>query len=269
MTEKAPLISVVTVCKNCRDKLRRTARSVIQQEFPDFEYIIKDGDSTDDTFEACKEIETARIISGPDNGIFNAMNIALDYCSGEYVIFLNAGDTFCDKYVLTTVANDVLENGHVDFLYGNIISLISRRRFIIYPNKLSKFFLYSNSICHQAWFVKRVLYYKLGKLDETKLIGGDYLFYLKCLGEMKVNYRHVDYFIAEYEGIGMSTNSELLQDSQSIRNETRNGIFSSFERNFYDSFIKVRGVLKKMLYDNLFYRFYQLYGLYHFKQQKK
>lgn len=269
MSETVPLFSVVTVCKNCKDKLLRTAKSVHEQKFQDFEYIIKDGASNDGTLEVCKENKAANVISGPDNGIFNAMNIALDFCSGEYVIFLNAGDTFCDNYVLTTFANNLLQNGHVDFLYGNIVSLKSRRRFISYPNKISRFFLYSDSICHQAWFVKRELYFELGKLDETKPVGGDYLFYLKSLGEMKVSYRHVDYFIAEYEGSGMSADSKLLQDSQFIRQDIRNAIFNSLERNFYEVIIKIRGILKKTLYDTWCYPLFKLYGLYHYKKQKK
>ena len=99
MRETAPLFSVVTVCKDCKDKLLRTARSVHEQKFQNFEYIIKDGGSTDGTVDVFNEIQATKIISEPDSGIFNAMNIALDYCSGEYVIFLNAGDTFCDAYV--------------------------------------------------------------------------------------------------------------------------------------------------------------------------
>lgn len=269
MRETAPLFSVVTVCKDCKDKLLRTARSVNQQEFSDFEYIIKDGGSTDGTVDVFNEIHATKIISQPDNGIFNAMNIALDHCSGDYVHFLNAGDVFCYDNILTTVANDIVKNGHVDFLYGNIISLKSRRKFITYPKKLSRFFLYSNSICHQAWFVKKSLYLKMGKFDETKPVGSDHLFYLKCLAKMKVNYRHVDYFIAEYEGTGMSANSELVQDSQSIRQEARIDIFNSLERKFFESIIKVRGILKKTFYDKCFYRLYKLYGLYHYRQQKK
>lgn len=268
MSETAPLFSVVTVCKNCKDKLISTASSVHQQTFRDFEYIVKDGASTDGTLEACIEIEATKIISGADNGIFNAMNIALNHCSGKYVSFLNAGDTFCDDNVLSVIADDLSTKGDIDFLFGNVVDHSSRRKYVVYPDHPSRFFLYANGICHQVWFVKRSLYLRLGKFDETKPIGGDYLFLLKSLVKEKVPFRHVNCFIANYEGSGVSSNKRLMKESEKERQKVREDLFCYIECILYDSLIKVKGLIKKTVYDTFLFRAYRTYGLYRYKHGK-
>ena len=268
MRETAPLFSVVTVCKDCKDKLLRTARSVHEQKFQNFEYIIKDGGSTDGTVDVFNEIQATKIISEPDSGIFNAMNIALDYCSGEYVIFLNAGDTFCDAYVLSVIADDLSSKENVDFLYGDVVSYSSRRKYIIHPVHPSRFYLYSNTICHQVWFVKRSLYLRLGKFDDTKPIGGDYFFLLKSLIKEKVSFRHVNCFVANYEGSGVSTNKSVVKESEKERQKVREYLFCSIECILYDFLIKARGIVKKIAYDTFLFRVYRAHGLCRYKHKK-
>ena len=94
-------ISIITVVLNDLEGLRRTAESVLSQEGADYEYVVLDGGSTDGSWEYIDSLEFRGIKrKEADKGIYNAMNNAVVLASGDYCLFLNAGDTFCDKNVL-------------------------------------------------------------------------------------------------------------------------------------------------------------------------
>ncbi|MGL5893430.1 MAG: glycosyltransferase, partial [Bacteroidales bacterium] len=92
----APRFSIITVTYNAGQLLERTIESVLAQTSFNYEYIILDGQSKDNTLEIIKKYEhhINKWISEPDNGIYDAMNKAIDIARGEYILFLNAGDTF-------------------------------------------------------------------------------------------------------------------------------------------------------------------------------
>ena len=96
--------SIITVCYNAEKYIRSTILSVLQQEYKNYQYIIKDGKSSDSTMEIIHELldgnDRVKIISERDLGIYDAMNEAAELAEGEYVLFLNAGDSFCDGTVL-------------------------------------------------------------------------------------------------------------------------------------------------------------------------
>ena len=95
-----PLFSIITVCYNETGNIKKTLDSIIEQSFRDFELIVVDGGSTDGTKEIVQEYEQniAWWCSERDNGIYNAMNKGVSHATGEYVIFMNAGDWFYNKY---------------------------------------------------------------------------------------------------------------------------------------------------------------------------
>src|SRR5690554_7982207 len=97
---QAPLISVVTVCYNAAETLSTCIDSVILQEFKNIEHIIIDGNSTDATLDLLKE-RSKKIAfwhSGPDNGIYHAMNKALKYVRGKWIVFLGADDELLPSF---------------------------------------------------------------------------------------------------------------------------------------------------------------------------
>ena len=99
-------VSVITVSFNAVSCIERTIKSVISQRYNDFEYIIVDGQSNDGTIEIIQKYHAyiSKWISEPDRGIYNAMNKAVRICSGEYCIFMNAGDMFVNPLVLKQVS---------------------------------------------------------------------------------------------------------------------------------------------------------------------
>ena len=116
-----PRISVITVVFNSNKLIRKTIESVLFQTYDNVEFIIIDGASTDGTIEIIKEFDNYvdKWHSEDDSGIYDAMNKGIKTASGEYLMFLNAGDIFSNKDVLSLVADDIVLNGYPEILYGD------------------------------------------------------------------------------------------------------------------------------------------------------
>lgn len=154
-----PKISIITVVYNGEKYLEETIKSVIDQTYDNIEYIIIDGGSSDGTLEIIKKYED-RIdywVSEQDNGIYDAMNKGIKAFSGDYINFLNAGDSFVSNEVLTKVFD---KKQKYDLVYGAIALQSSENKFLtnVYPKKFTKFnliFWGTGTLCHQAMFVHK------------------------------------------------------------------------------------------------------------------
>lgn len=156
--------TIITVCYNAQQHIKGTIESVLNQTYTDFQYIIKDGQSLDNTLQIANQLvkDDKRVVveSSSDTGIYDAMNQALLLAEGEYVFFLNAGDVFHDSRVLeNTFATSLKINA--DVLYGDIILKKSTSRKLkkyrnLYRHNL--IYLLGDCICHQAMFAKRELF---------------------------------------------------------------------------------------------------------------
>lgn len=153
-------LSVITVTYNAEQTLERTLRSVCSQSYSDIEHIIVDGMSADSTISIVQKFENDKIkcISEPDKGLYDAMNKGISLATGDYLCFLNAGDTF--------FAEDIVElmmktNSNADIIYGEtaIVDLngkFLRMRRLKAPENLTwKSFKQGMLVCHQAFIVKR------------------------------------------------------------------------------------------------------------------
>lgn len=147
-------LSVITVCYQAADQLACTLKSVREQTCPELEYILVDGGSTDGTLELIERIlgGQALVISEPDKGIYDAMNKGVSLCQGEYVLFLNAGDTFASRESAKQVVKALVE-AHADIVYGDYVDCFSTEDVHVQykGNEMrDSFFLSSRMICHQA-----------------------------------------------------------------------------------------------------------------------
>ncbi len=237
-----PLFSIVTVTLNCVEGALATANSVLTQNFQNYEYIIKDGGSTDGTVQELRE-QGLSVYVKRDDGIYHAMNQALKLCHGEYVYFLNAGDVFFDKHVLQQLAEHIRQEGDVDFYYGDAVMNIQhpyedprgRRRLTrrtLYPSRLSKFFLYRSGLCHQAWLVRKGIYLQ-DPFDVRLKIMADYDFLLHQVLRKKIKMEHISLFIVRYKGMGRS--EQLRDEWLSDRRQVVRKYFSLGERLVYES----------------------------------
>ena len=105
-----PLFSIITVCYNAADTIVPTLRSVAKQSFTLYEHLVIDGASMDDTLARVDKYATprTRVFSEPDNGIYDAMNKGMGQATGDYLIFLNAGDSFASSDTLQILADAIL-----------------------------------------------------------------------------------------------------------------------------------------------------------------
>lgn len=155
--KKPPFFSVITITKDAAWSLLRTARSVLEQNFQDLEYIIVDGASQDGTQSLIDFWKNhglvSQSISEPDNGVYNAMNKGLSLATGQFVIFLNTNDTFSSSDVLRQV-HDLLQKRSLDGLLG-----WGELNGQIWASWIESeaFKLASLGFCHQALYVRREL----------------------------------------------------------------------------------------------------------------
>ena len=115
------LLSIITVVYNRKVDIEKTLKSVTEQQFNDYEYIVIDANSTDGTkeFLQAHEEKIDILISEKDHGIYDAMNKGLRLAKGKFVTFMNAGDTFDNKYVLQHIFDRLPEN--TDAIYGDTL----------------------------------------------------------------------------------------------------------------------------------------------------
>lgn len=115
----SPLFSIITITYNAAETIETTFRSVVGQSFTDYEYIVVDGDSKDGTVDFLRSRKNclAVFISEPDKGLYDAMNKGMHLAKGEYLIFLNAGDTFHSENTLADIAVSI-GTSRPDVIYG-------------------------------------------------------------------------------------------------------------------------------------------------------
>lgn len=183
-----PLISIITITYNASACLAPTMNSVKCQSFRDFEHIIIDGASSDDTLSVARRLggENLRILSEPDSGLYDAMNKGLKLAKGEYVLFLNAGDAFHGPDVLK--AYSVAARKKPDIIYADTVIVDADRNFLA-PRHLSapkilsfRSFEKGMLVCHQAFMARRAI---APAYDTSYRFSADYDWCVKCLKKSK------------------------------------------------------------------------------------
>ena len=179
-------ISIVTVTYNAQELLRPTIESVLSQSCNNFEYLIADGLSSDDTVSIAEEYRVAfekknvkyRILSRKDSGIYNAMNQAAEEVSGEYILYMNAGDLFCKDDVLEKV-QQVMNTEEADIYYGDVV--LTDQGLFCY-SKATPLSSMAEGIpfCHQSVFTATRLLRQRG-YDETLKVCADHDFYAHAM----------------------------------------------------------------------------------------
>ncbi len=211
-----PLLSIITINYNDAIGLEKTIKSVISQSFQDFEYIIIDGGSKDNSKHIIEkyQLKITYWVSEKDNGIYNAMNKGIIQAQGNYCLFLNSGDYLADNDVLLNVSSQ-LDN--TDIVYGDMI--IDRNHKLEYA-KSPEILLFEEMIRGTLWhpvsFIKKELFDKFGLYNESFKIIADYDFFIKNLYVNHVSKKHISVFISVFNtnGIGSSEKYQELQNQE-------------------------------------------------------
>lgn len=204
---------------NNKAGLHKTIDSVITQTYKDFEWIIIDGGSTDGSKELIEKYADRFVywVSEPDKGIYNAMNKGIREAKGDYLLFLNSGDSLFSNSVLSDIFTPPthFSGENADVIYGNMASNENGER----PRLLKQFLakaditlsdLYKKSLPHQATFIRRSLFKKYGLYDESLKILSDRKFFIKAIGfgGVSVSYRNIP--VAYFDGNGISSTDPTL-----------------------------------------------------------
>ena len=162
--DRQPKFSIITITFNAASVIEPTLQSVLSQTYTNYEYLLIDGGSTDDTVAKAKAsgIEFAHIVSERDNGLYDAMNKGIALATGDYLCFLNAGDAFYAPDTLQTIANTAMAYDTFPcVLYGETAEVDDDRNFVrmrrlSVPEKLTwKSFRSGMLVCHQAFYARR------------------------------------------------------------------------------------------------------------------
>lgn len=205
-------ISIVTVVYNNVTEIEKTILSVLNQTYPNIEYIVIDGGSTDGTLNIINKYKESISywLSEPDNGIYDAMNKGINKASGEWINFMNSGDLFYNENSVKKIVTAIEENknGSIDVIYGDVqLRYNNNRKKIVTPKKIEH--LKKGMIfCHQSAFIRTSLQKKYFYNINFKLSADYHFFYNLYL--KKNNYFYLDAVISSIDMYGESNKNESL-----------------------------------------------------------
>jgi len=230
-------ISIITVCYNSETTIRDTIESVLSQNYPEIEYIIIDGKSTDNTMRIVSEYhnEIANITSEPDQGVYDAMNKGIGLATGDVIGILNSDDLFENSSVISDVVNCFKADPEAALVFGdlvivdpikiqNITRFYSARKFK--PWKLR----FGWMPPHPATFIKRIVYEQLGGYSLDYKISADYELFVRMLMVHKLTYAQLDKVLVRMRSGGMSSSnirSRLLLNTEIVRACKKNKIYTN------------------------------------------
>lgn len=210
--------SIITPCLNAQESIEETLRSVLNQTYVNYEYIIVDGASTDQTMSIVEKYAPAfqgrmRWTSEKDFGIYNAMNRGIVCASGDYVIFMNAGDSFYRRDVLETAAKQIEKNGNQGVYFGKaqVIRDLSENHivdFAIGGDSYLASILKGSMPCHQGIFAPLALLRRTC-FNEKYKIRADFDWIAKSYKE-GIKFIRMEEIICNYAGGGISERSKSL-----------------------------------------------------------
>ncbi len=238
--------SIITINYNHREGLLRTIKSVINQTRSDYEFIIIDGGSNDGSLDIIKE-NSGHItywVSERDKGVYNAMNKGIVQAQGDYINFMNSGDSFYDNHVLENVSQ-LMDNS--DFIIGKDYNQDPETGEVfttILPTRLSMAAFYMWTLPHQSAFIRRSLFSD-SLYDENLRIVADWKFYMDKIVFEGKSVQLLDAIISNREQGGMS----ISQSNKTIeeRKKVLSGILPPGIYKDYESLAHLdRGTLYKL-----------------------
>lgn len=216
-------LSIITINRNNAAGLQKTMQSVVSQTSADFEYIVIDGASTDDSVSIIQAHAAQRPIawvSERDKGIYNAMNKGISRASGDYIMILNSGDCLASPDVISRMTDALRQAGSPDICYGNIIKIwpdghTLRDTQIAGAPTLLDFYL--GTLNPDGAYIRRTLFEQYGPLNEEFKICSDWAWFLKAIPLGGATTYHTDIDTIYFDMTGVSESGE--RSRQIIRSE--------------------------------------------------
>lgn len=215
------ILSIITVNYNNAEGLKRTLDSVASQTYREFEHIIVDGGSSDESVKVIqdyvskvesRELRVERVLwsSEPDRGIYDGMNKGIQKASGEYLYFLNGGDCLASPTVLAELIHQL---DGTDIIMGRVNysrkGQIVGQSALLSEEDMSLYSMYLRGINHQSAFIKRGLLEQM-PYDTSVKMGADWKFFVQAIVLGGVTVKFIDAIFANYDISGVSTNTPMV-----------------------------------------------------------
>ena len=243
-----PKFSIITVTFNAASVIEPTLASVAEQSYRNFEYLLIDGGSTDDTVAKAKAsgIKFAHIVSERDKGLYDAMNKGIKLAKGDYLCFLNAGDAFHSPDTLEKIVAAIPEGASLpDILYGETAEVDDNRNFVRMrrlqaPDKLHwTSFKQGMMVCHQAFYARRDL---VPLYDLKYRLSADVDWCIKIMKRSE-NMVNVGFIVVDYLQNGLSLQNHRASLIERFKIMCRHyGVFSTVMHHIW---FVLRAVIKK------------------------
>ncbi len=178
-----PSVSIITICYNAEKFIEQTIQSVLNQTYPDIQYIIIDGASTDRTIDIIEKYKESIdvVLSELDNGIADAMNKAIPYCNGDYILFLHADDFLISEHSIQEAAKLINKTNQQYDIYsfgirfGELTDYAERK-----SKKFNCLMNIKTQVWHQGAFCKRKMFDSVGYFNPHYRIATDYDWFLRA-----------------------------------------------------------------------------------------
>ena len=241
----APRISLITVCYNAESSIAGTLQSAREQTYRNFELLIVDGASKDNTLKVVQQFSDLPLVihSEPDKGIYDAMNKAVALAKGDILFFLNADDALLDGQVLARVAEAFDADPALEFLWGDVVNAFQDGQ------NLTLSYAYINpdtliygSLCHQGVFAHKRLFERFGSFDLKYRLCADFDWFLRVLrGGARYRYLDLDVSIFTRGGAHEKSLARMYREKALIRRKyvslvpwVGNEIYQYLRRRRYD-----------------------------------
>ena len=220
------ILSIITINRNNAVGLEKTMRSVVAQIGGDFEYVVIDGASTDGSVEVIRSFEASlgerlKWVSEPDKGIYNAMNKGIGMATGDYLQFLNSGDSLVSDDITKRMTEALKSKGYPSILYGNMLKDMpggkAMRDRCFAGRDISFLGFYTGSLNHSSAYIRRSLFNRYGMYDENLKIVSDWKWFLQAIilgGEKPV---YVDMDVTLFDMNGISEKNKALDKAERRR----------------------------------------------------
>lgn len=248
-------ISIITATYNSGETLRDTMNSVLRQDYQDFEHIIVDGLSKDNTMRIVKEMEPLykgklKYISEKDQGLYDAMNKGIGMATGDVIGILNSDDFYSSDEILKTIANNITR---VDAVYADI-------HYVNHDDTTKTVRRYSSKgfrswkmrmgfmPAHPSFYCKREVYSRFGKFDTSFKIAADFeqLLRLIFINKIQTKYIPMDFVTMRVGGAsssGMASHKQIIKDH--MKAYKKNGVYSNY---IFEGFRYLYRIGQKFLY---------------------
>lgn len=243
-----PILSIITINLNNALGLHKTIRSVLNQTFNQFEYLIIDGGSTDNSTNIIQSVshKLSYWVSERDSGRYSAMNKGIGNAKGEFIAFLNSGDKYFSPYSLETVYNYIKIKSNIKLFFFDYLYQSGSKQILVSSNDVTnKFVIYHKGFGHPSTFYHFSLFKIYGLFNESYQISADRAFYMRVLVKNKEAFSYFPFAVSIFKEGGISTDKNYVKIVQKEDKIIIDANYTRFEKKivkspFFNEVIKIK-----------------------------